>query len=208
MFRSHAAALAVIVTFTAGAVWAQQAPGSSSREASSQKTSHLDPGTFSGELYRNAALGFSYKSPYGWVDRTEDMQEGDEPGKSQVLLSLFERPPGAPGNTVDSAVVIAAESVSSYPGLRSAADYFAPLSELTTSKGFKVVNEPYEFPVDAKPIVRVDYSKKENGYVMQQSSLVMISKGYVISFTFLGGSEDDVTALIEGLSFGAKKSAR
>jgi hypothetical protein len=208
MFRSHAAALAVILAFKACTVWAQQTPGSSSRETSPQKAPHLDPGTFSGELYRNAALGFSYKSPYGWVDRTEDMQEGDEPGKSQVLLSIFERPPGAPGNTVDSAVVIAAESVSSYPGLKNAADYFGPLTELTTSKGFKVVNAPYEFPVDAKPIVRVDYSKKENGLIMQQSSLVMVSKGYAISFTFLGGNEDDVTALIEGLSFGAKKLAR
>jgi hypothetical protein len=208
MFRSHAAAVAVIVAFATSTASAQQAPQSASRETSSQKTPRLDPGTFSGELYRNATLGFSYKSPYGWVDRTEDMQEGDEPGKSQVLLSVFERPPGAPGNTVDSAVVIAAESVSSYPGLKNAADYFGPLTELTTSKGFKVVNAPYEFPVDAKPIVRVDYSKKENGLIMQQSSLVMISKGYVISFTFLAGNEDEVTALIEGLSFGAKKLAR
>jgi hypothetical protein len=208
MFRSPAAALAVMFAFTTGTVWAQQAPEPSSRETSPQKAPHLDPGTFSGELYRNAALGFIYKSPYGWVDRTEDMREGDQPGKSQVLLSIFERPPGAPGNTVDSAVVIAAESLASYPGLKNAADYFGPLTELTTSKGFKVVNAPYEFPVDAKPIVRVDYSKKENGLIMQQSSLLMISKGYVISFTFLGGSEEDVTSLIEGLSFGVKKLAR
>jgi hypothetical protein len=132
--------------------------------------------------------------------------KGSEAGKSQVLLSIFQRPPGAPGNTVNSAVVIAAESVSSYPGLKNAADYFGPMTELTTSKGFKVVNEPYEFPVDAKPIVRADYTKAAGGGTMLQSSLVMISKGYVISFTFIGGNEDEVTELIEGLSFGVKKA--
>jgi hypothetical protein len=187
-------------------------PSSSSRETSHQKASTLDPGTFTGNVYRNPALGFSYKLPYGWVDRTQDMQQdatpdSSEPGKSQVLLSAFERPPGAPGSTVDSAVVIASESVSSYPGLKNAADYFGPLTEITTAKGFKVLNQPYEFPVDAKPIVRADYFKKDGGLTMQQSSLVMIAKGYVISFTFIGGNEDEVTELIEGLSFGVKNPA-
>jgi hypothetical protein len=216
MFRLRAAILSGIVFLTSAALGAQQTPqassSSSSRDTSHQKASALDPGTFEGNLYRNPALGFSYKLPYGWVDRTQDMQqdaapENGEVGKSQVLLSTFERPPGAPGNTVDSAVVIAAESVSSYPGLKNAAEYFGPLTELTASKGFKVVNEPYEFPVDAKPIIRVDYIKKDSGLTMQQSSLVMIAKGYVISFTFIGGNEDEVTELIEGLSFGVKKSA-
>jgi hypothetical protein len=214
MFRLRAAILSGIVLLTSAALGAQQTPqaSSSSRDTSHQKVSTLDPGTFEGNIYRNPELGFSYKLPYGWVDRTQDMQqdaapENPEPGKSQVLLSAFERPPGAPGNTVDSAVVIAAESVSSYPGLKNAAEYFGPLTELTTSKGFKVVNDPYEFPVDAKPIIRVDYIKKDSGLTMQQSSLVMIAKGYVISFTFIGGNEDEVTELIEGLSFGVKKSA-
>jgi len=43
--------------------------------------------------YRNPFFGFSYKVPFGWVERTESMQEGSEPGKSMVLLAVFERPP-------------------------------------------------------------------------------------------------------------------
>jgi len=31
--------------------------------------------------------------------------------------------------------------------LKTAADYFGPLTELTTSKGFTVVNQPYLFTV-------------------------------------------------------------
>ena len=38
---------------------------------------------------------------------------------------------------------------------------------------------------------------------MYQSSLVMLSKGYAISFTFIGGSEDEVEQLIEQLTFAA-----
>jgi hypothetical protein len=205
MLRSPAPILAVLLALATGA--GAQAASPSSGEASQRKAANLDPGALTGDSYRNAALGFRYKIPFGWVDRTEDMQEPSQAGGSQVLLSIFERPPGAPGNTVDSAVVIAAESTSSYPGLKRAEDYFGPLTELTTSKGFKVVNQPYEFPVDAKPIVRSDYSKSLNGLPMQQSSLVMISKGYVISFTFIGSNEDEVTELIAGLTFGGKKSA-
>jgi hypothetical protein len=32
---------------------------------------------------------------------------------------------------------------------------------------------------------------------------VMIEKGHIVSFTFVGGSEDEVNELIENLSFGA-----
>jgi hypothetical protein len=207
MWRSASPVLALLLAFATGAAGAQagSSSSSSSRQGSQPKAAALDPGTLTGDTYRNAALGFRYKMPYGWVDRTAEMQEGSQAGHSQVLLSVFERPPGAPGNTVDSAVVIAAESTSSYPGLKRPEDYFGPLSELTSSQGFKVVNLPYEFPVDAKPIVRSDYSKSTSGFEMRQSSLVMISKGYVISFTFIGGNEDEVTELIEGLTFGGKK---
>jgi hypothetical protein len=31
----------------------------------------------------------------------------------------------------------------------------------------------------------------------------MLARGYAISFTFIGGTEDDVDELVQGLSFGA-----
>jgi hypothetical protein len=39
---------------------------------------------------------------------------------------------------------------------------------------------------------------------MWQSSLVMIEKGYIVSFTFVGGSEEEVESLIGNLSFGTR----
>jgi hypothetical protein len=183
-------------------------------QASSKPRAHQastpDPGSVVEGVYRNAFFAFSCKIPFGWVERTAQMQEGSEPGKSLLLLSIFERPPEAKGDTVNSAVVIAAESVASYPGLKSAADYFGPLTELTTSKGFKVVNEPYEVSVGSKQLVRSDFSKDMGPLTMYQASLVTLEKGYVLSFTFLAGNEEDADALIDGLSFsgGARAAKR
>jgi hypothetical protein len=164
-----------------------------------------DAGSVSDGGYRNGFFGFSYKIPFGWVVRTEEMQADPpvDPSKAQVLLAVFERPPEATGETPNSAVIIAAESTSSYPGLKSALDYFGPLTEVTTARGFKVTNEPYEFSIDTRQLVRGDFSKALQTLAMDQSSLVMLAKGYVVSFTFVAADEDDVSELIEGLSWGA-----
>jgi len=205
----------------AASLWAQQAPPTSGESSSKQHTKHpkpaatsvLDPGAITDGIYRNPSLGFSYKLPFGWVDRTNEMQDdspgsGKDPGKSLVLLAVFERPPEAPRDGINPGVVIAAESVSSYPGLKTTADYFGPLTELTTDKGFKVVNEPSEFAVGTKTLVRCDFSKEMGELTMYQTALVMLGKSYVVSFTLIGGSEDEVNGLIENLSFGGKKPAR
>ncbi len=94
------------------------------------------------QLYRNATFAFRYQIPYGWVDRTKEMQEGNEAGKSEVLLAVFERPPEATGDTINSAVVIASESAASYPGHKRAEDYLGPHTEHATTKGFKADGEP------------------------------------------------------------------
>jgi hypothetical protein len=126
-----------------------------------------------------------------------------ESGKPETLLAVFERPPAAPGDTINSAVVILAESLADYHGIKTAADYFGPITELAEQRGFKVENEPQAFAVGSKQLVRGDFSKERSKLTMWQSSLVMIDKGYIVSFTFVGGSEDEVDELIGNLSFGA-----
>ncbi len=164
-----------------------------------------EPGSITNNIYRNNYFHFSFQLPFGWVDRTADMREDTDTDKSKVLLAIFERPPAASGETINSAVIIAAESVDSYPGLKTSADYFGPLTELTESKGFKVVNEPYDLLVDGRQMVRGDFTKERGKLEMLQTSLVTLEKGYVLSFTFLGGSEDEVTELVEKLSFAGRK---
>jgi hypothetical protein len=86
------------------------------------------------QLYRDTTFGFRYQIPYGWVDRTQEMREGNTDDQSTLLLAVFERPPEATGDTINSAVVIASESAASYPGLKQAEDYVGPLTELATAK--------------------------------------------------------------------------
>jgi hypothetical protein len=192
--------LAVLLACTSQA---QQAPKSASPQHSIPAT---DPGAITNGVYRNPAFGFTYKIAYGWVDRTQEMAEdstGDstEAKKSVLLLAVFERPPVAPGDSVNSAVVIAAEAASAYPDLKNEAQYFELVTELAKSKDLKVVNEPYDFPQGAMQLVRGDFTKPLGNLTLHQSTLVMMQKGYFVSFTFIGGSEDEVDGLIESLSF-------
>jgi hypothetical protein len=181
---------------------AQNQTATATKPAAKAATPSDDP-----QLYRNAALAFRYQVPFGWVDRTKEMAEGDETGKSAVLLAVFERPPESTGDTVNSAVVIASESVSSFPGLKKAEDYLGPLSELAASKGMKPVGEPYALEVESRELLRADFSKQLNDKVtMRQCTLVLLTKGQIVSFTFIAAGEDELDDIMDGLHFGGAKA--
>jgi hypothetical protein len=205
--------LSILLVSTLFGTASPQDPGSSSSKSKPKAEQHVraSPARPSANadtnIYRSAEFAFTYKTPYGWVDRTQQMQDDSaDPAKSKLLLAVFERPPEALGDTVNSALVITAESIASYPGLKTAADYLGPLTELTTSKGFKPAGDPYEFFVGTTPVVRADFLKELGKLTMHQSSLVFVRKGFVVSLTFIAGSDDEIDELIEKLSFGAPKS--
>jgi hypothetical protein len=161
-----------------------------------------EPSAIHGGVYHNPAYGFSYKLPVSWVDRTQDMQpDANDPSSGQVLLAFFEHPPEVTASTINSAVVIATEPLSAYHGVKSAADYFGPLEEATTAKGFQAVGDPYEFSVGARRLVRGDFSKQKGTLTMLQTSLVMLEKGQIISFTFIASKDDEMDDLLRRLSF-------
>jgi hypothetical protein len=199
-------------------------------KAAPAASSPLDPGTVSNSVYRNPAFGFSCKIPAQWVLRTEEMNARDDvapakedraapdrPGEGgcphaggcgRVLLAAFSRPPEARAEDINSSILIAAESVAAYPGLKDAAQYFGPVTEVAQAQGFEVVEQPYEFVVGTKKVVREDFQKDVGSRVMRQSTLVVLARGYAVSFTFIGGTGDEVEELVGGLSFGVAKTAR
>jgi hypothetical protein len=182
-----------------------QPVASSPRAAASHAMSSPSPGGVADGVYRNPSFGFSYRLPYGWVDRTADMQD-DTASESRVLMAIFERPPQASGDTINSAVVIAAEPLPA--GIKTAAEYFDSLAELAKAKGFQTEEESHEFSVGAIRLVRGDFSRARGTLTIRQASLVLLQKGYAVSFTFIGGSADEVNELIERLSFAARKPPR
>lgn len=194
-------------------------PSSSSnqvRKPASAARSPLDSGVISNGVYRNAALRFTYKLPAGWVLRTEEMNtpdnasDTDQPkveaeknaSGARVLLAAFSRPPEARAEDVNASILIAAESAAAYPGLKDAAQYFGPLGEIAQARGFEVVEQPYEFAIGTKTVVRGDFQKNVGSRVMRQSTLVVLASGYAVSFTFIGGTEDETEELVQALSFG------
>jgi hypothetical protein len=197
---------------------AQDSSSPSSRASVSHKSleaASLDPGSVSNGIYRNSFFGFACKIPAGWVLRTEEMNAQDTQGgdkekganartstsSGRVLLAAFSRPPLAHGEDVNSSILIAAENAAAYPGLKEAAQYFGPITEVAKAQGFDVDEEPYEFAVGGKMLVRGDFEKDVGTRVMHQSTLVMLARGYAVSFTFIGGTEDEVEELIGNFSF-------
>jgi hypothetical protein len=196
---------------------APPSPSSSSTSKPLQKSAStanakLDPGKVTAGVYRNRTLGFACKIPPAWVLRTEEMNareledENADAGKKatdagRVLLAAFSRPPEAHGEDVNGSIVIVAESAAAYPGLKDAAQYFGPVTEVALAQGFDVDEEPYEFAVGTKTVVRGDFEKDVGTRVMMQSTIVVLARGYALSFTFIGGTEDEVEELVAGLSF-------
>ena len=187
--------------------------------------SGLDAGTVANSFYRNKTFAFSCKIPAGWVIRTDEMNARDSesdagteskasppaPQKNtedkkdaRVLLAAFSRPPDAHGEDVNSSILIAAESVAAYPGLKEAVQYFGPVNEVAKAQGFTADEDPYEIAVGAKNLVRADFHKDVGSRVMRQSTLVFLARGYVVSITVIGGTEDEVEELIDGLEFAGK----
>lgn len=199
----------------------------SSSQSSSSSTKHLrkavtpggqelDPGSVSAGIYRNKALGLECTIPAGWVLRTEEMNSQDADTSPQgaqrdtetnhggrVLLAAFARPPEVKGTEINSSILIAAESLSTYPGLKDPEQYFEPLTEVAKAQGFVVDEEPYDFTIGTKTLVRGDFHKDVGTRVMRQSTLVFLSHGYAISITVIAGSVGDVEDLIGGLDFAA-----
>lgn len=185
--------------------------------------SAIEAGSVVNGVYRNRALALSCKIPAGWVLRTEEMNSREEVGDqgapaahgpdsprgcpyacSKVLLAAFSRPPEARGEEINSSILIAAEPVSTYPGLKEAAQYFGPLTEVAKAQGFAVDEEPYEFALGARKLVRADFHKDVGTRVMRQSTLVFLSHGDAVSITVIGGTEDEVEELIEGVSLASR----
>lgn len=220
------------VALAHGTVMAQapaQVPSSSSsskhtKTSAARIVRDIDSGSVANGVYRNRALALTCKIPAGWVLRTEEMNEREEPDSTgetkpspprtqgdpresggRVLLAAFSRPPEAHGEDVNASIVIAAESVAAYPGLKEAAQYFGPLTEVAKGQGFAVDEEPYEMEMGTKVVVRGDFHKDVGTRVMRQSTLAFLAQGYAVSITVIGGTADEVEELIDGVGFGGKQ---
>ena len=215
----------VLPTATLQAQTKAQSSSSSPAKPATKPDSTLDPGAVTNGVYHNKTLALSCKIPPGWVLRTDELNLRDENGAekkeeenkedkkneaqppaassagARVLLAAFSRPPDVRAEDVNSSILITAENAAAYPGLTEAAQYFFPLTEVFKAQGFIPDEDPYEIAIGAKTVPRADFHKNVGNRVMHQSTLVMLSHGYAISITVIGGTDDEVEDLIDGLTF-------
>ena len=104
---------------------------------------------------------------------------------------------------MNASILIAVEMAASYPGLKEAAQYFGPLMEVAKAQGFAMEEDSYEIAIGTKTLVRGDFHKDVGSRVMHQSTMAMLSHGYAVSITVIGGTDDEIEDLIDGLSFTA-----
>jgi len=209
-FRPAVGVLAFAISATVFLYAQEQGASGSSSSKNAKPEQHIkrEPASdLAAKIYRNSTYAFTYKIPYGWVERTREMQADDsgvsnsDPAAGKVILAIFERPPEATGDTINSAVVIVEEPAASYPGLNSAVDYLGPVNDLATSKSFHVEGEPSEVTMGNRTLVRGDFSRSLGSLTMRQSTLILLQKPSVVSFTFIGSSEDEIAQLIDALNF-------
>ncbi len=232
MLRRGKCWLLIPITLVAASLYAQTAPAPSAKPKKKPRASSdsaLDDGTVVNGVYHNKSLLLTCKIPEAWVLRTDEMnarEESKEEGKKEqegkeekalataqpspassagakVLLAAFSRPPEAKGEDVNSSILIAAESASSYPGLTEAAQYFGPLTEVAKAQGFTPDEDPYELAIGPRTLVRADFHKNVGSRVIHQSTLAMLTHGYAVSITLLAGTEDEVEELVDSLTFTA-----
>jgi len=226
--RRQLVPIAIYLALTSAPVMTQSSSSSAkpTKKSDASPAAGIDPGIVTNGVYRNKTLTLTCKIPEAWVLRTDEMNARDEfarnveekkaeadpahyaapPASSagaKVLLAAFSRPPEAKGEEINSSILIAAESASSYSGLTEAAQYFYPLTEVAKAQGFALEEDPYEVAIGTKTLVRGDFHKNVGRRVMHQSTLAMLSRGYAISITVIAGSDDEIEDLIDGLTFSA-----
>ena len=196
----------VLLPLLAAALWAQP-QASPSRSAPKAKSSLPDSGVISQGVYRNrlSVSATSFRSA-GSIARPTCRTTPLMPSSRGYCWPSSNGLRKRAGDTINSAVVIAVEPLPS--GMSTAADYFESLAGLTTAKGFQAANEAQELSVGHTKLLRGDFTKPRGTLTMRQTSLVLVQRSQAISFTFIGGSEDEVNELIERLSFASRKPTR
>ena len=179
---------------------------SGSKSAKATQSEAKNGTTFSGQIsngiYQNVHFGFTCRIPQGWVIETKEFAEGTPNSQgTHLLLSALQHSPGLPDTSVNSAIIITAEDQTLYPDMVEAADYFGPMTEFIKSKGFQVVREPYQVRVGGEDLDRADFRKDLDQIAIYQSTLVTIERDYILSFTFIAGSQQQVDDLLGGLAF-------
>lgn len=187
--------------------------------SSAEQTGMPDNGAVKDGVYTNTFFGFSFTYPKDWVVHGEATnQRIKELGKERTtqsgalseasaevmfrntsqLLTVFRHPVGTPGIAINPAVLVFAESVAHAPGITSGREYWLNARVVMLKTGAQVLNaEPVEVVFSGRKFFRDDYSLEVNGVHLTQATLVHITRGYALAFSFLGEDQKSVDEMVK-----------
>ena len=167
-------------------------------EASQQVGRYPTPAPSATACTTIPVFGFSYKLPFGWVDRTRQMQDDSADASKSLLLLAILKASGGAGETINSAVVIAAERPSAYSGMKTAADEFGQIGTHHSQRfpGKRPAHDFHSGPAIWCAAISANRAAPSPCARAPWSCW----KRVTVSFTFIGGSEDEISELIEKLS--------
>jgi hypothetical protein len=158
--------------------------------------------------YTNLYFKFTVRIPAGWsvselktiIAPPPGSTNAPSPGRdadAHQLLMLSEKPIG-PSAVSNPTLLIMAEKTAAVPGVKSAKDYLARISQLMTDSpiAYRPVNGIADLQLGGAPAVRLDFSARlghqKNG---RQGYLVCQRENYMLSFILSGLSEEEIKRL-------------
>jgi hypothetical protein len=171
-----------------------QRSGNTEPVASSNRIGKLDPGTITGNIYENDALGFTYEFPAGWIVNEKAVQDkvieaghqfawGNSPsaareheafqGCSRVILMVTKFPEGAKTEEVNPLVTVLAVDLECSPGAHF------PKS-LDDQEGIKGIAQQVVRSFAGTPFISKG-NKSARAFVVQGHVMVDISGAFQVS---------------------------
>lgn len=177
----------------------QPAPKPTPKTSERNSQPRPDDGSVAAGTYTEKFFNLSYTLPAEWIVKTPEMRKGLAGQEDSILLlSAFAGDKAAPGKVLPS-ITISAEPLVAYPQVKTAADYFAAISEIATNNGFTVLNQPAEIEIGGVNFVRGDFQKQQGDSAAYQASMVAIRKGYILGVTAITGNDEELTPVLNRL---------
>ena len=183
------------------------------------QTSTPDEGSVKDGVYSNMFFGFSYAYPKDWVVHGEATKAhikelGKELAKethalpeaslevglahTYQLLTVFRYQLGTPGVEENALVQVVAEDVRHAPATINGRVYLLNVRGLLIKMGCQPLQaEPVEVVFSSQKFFRLDYEQPVNGKSVHTAMLVIVSKGYALTFIFTAADQKSVDEMVK-----------
>src|SRR5438876_485209 len=163
-------------------------------------------GSFDGNTYKNAHLGFSYSYPDKLQPQSLATLPPPSDGRTHILLALWD----SPKQTPTPRIVLFVDDVSSYPNATTAG-YLGSMTKAARQGGADVNKEPGEVVISGLKFLRLDYRHPKYPAQLYNSGFVALWGKYALVFQMNAATQeelDDYAKSVKSLSVSRAQANR